>query len=237
VPPIEIDAVSKRYSRRQDGVSALSRFSLGVQSGEAVALLGVNGAGKSTLMRILSTLLKPDSGRASIAGFDVATQASRVRACIGVVPQDVGLYPAGTVRKVLVHHARLWGFSRSEASVRSEELVELVGLPSVADRRLRHLSAGTRRRVDICLALTSRAPVLLLDEPTASLDPFTRGDLWVELGRLRDEGTCILFATQSLEEAESLADRVVVLVDGSAQEETGSAAAFRHLLEASGAVR
>lgn len=237
MPPIEVDAVSKRFSRKPDTALALSRFSLRVESGEAVALLGVNGAGKSTLLRILSTLLKPDSGRASIAGFDVVTQAPRVRACIGVAPQDVGLYPSGTVRKVLLYHARLFGFRRSEASGRSEELIELAGLSRVADRRLRHLSAGTRRRVDLCLALASRPPVLLLDEPTASLDPFARRDLWVELGRLRDEGACILFATQSLDEAESLADRVVVVVNGSAHEETGSAAAIREVWEGSVALR
>jgi ABC-2 type transport system ATP-binding protein len=214
VAAIELDGVSKAYARGPGVTPALSELSLAVDEGQALALLGPNGAGKSTVVRILSTLARPDSGRASIAGFDVVGQAAQVRTCIGVALQEVGLYPAGRVRQVLLHHARLFGLSRPAAARRCGEIIELTGLAKVSGQRVSRLSGGTRRRLDLGLALLHRPPVLLLDEPTGSLDPFSRREFWRELARLRDEGTCILFASQSIEETEQLADRVAVLVDG-----------------------
>ncbi len=224
---IELDQISKAYAKGPHAIPALSQLSLAVEEGQALALLGANGAGKSTLVQILATLSRPDSGRAAIAGFDTVGQAAQVRACIGVALQDVGIYPTGKVRQVLQHHARLFGLDRPAAARRCDEVIELAGLTKAVNQRVNRLSGGTRRRLDLGLALLPRPPVLLLDEPTGSLDPFSRREFWRELGRLRDEGTCILFASQSLEEVEQLADRAVVLVDGTVWRDDIPGAAIR----------
>lgn len=193
---------------------ALSELSLSVERGQAVALLGPNGAGKSTVIGILSTLVRADSGRAAVAGFEVATCPQQVREATGVVQQDTGLYLAGQVRQLLTLHARLFGLSRGAASRRADELIELVRLQDVAGLKVRQLSGGMRRRLDISLSLVHNPPVLLLDEATSSLDPGSRQNLWDEFARLRDNGTCILFASQDIEETERLADWVGVLANG-----------------------
>jgi ABC-2 type transport system ATP-binding protein len=226
---IELEEISKIYSKGVSSVAALSRLSLSVEAGEALALLGANGAGKSTAVRILSTLSRPDSGSARIAGFDVVAQAPRVRARIGVALQETGIYPAGRVREVLRHHGRLFGLDRPAAARRSDEIIELAGLATVAGQRVQRLSGGTRRRLDLGLAFLQRPSVLLLDEPTSSLDPFSRHDFWRELERLRDEGTCILFASQSLEETEHLASRVVLLAEGTIWRDDISLTAVRDI--------
>lgn len=211
---IDIEGLSKRYSKEEARRPALSDLSLAVNEGETVALIGANGAGKSTLIKILSTLLRPDSGRAAVAGMDVVRRAAEVRKAIGITLQDVSLYPSGRVLKVLNLHAQLHGLDRVETSRRSNEIVTLMDLGQVADRKVHHLSGGMRRRLDLGLALIHQPPVLLLDEPTTSLDPISRAAFWDELDRLRSEGTCLLVATQSIEEAERLADRIVTLTNG-----------------------
>ena len=226
---IELEEITKTYSTRSSSIPALTGLSLEVEAGQALALLGANGAGKSTAVRILSTLSRPSSGRARIAGFDSVVEAPQVRARIGVALQETGIYPAGKVRQVLHRHARLLGLQRRAADRRCEEIIELAGLAKVADARVQRLSGGTRRRLDLSLALLHRPPVLLLDEPTSSLDPVSRHEFWRELGRLRDEGTCILFASQSLEETEHLADRVVLLAEGTVWRDDVSVAAVRDI--------
>jgi ABC-2 type transport system ATP-binding protein len=211
---IEISDLSKRYAQGRLETVALAKLDLAVDGGEALALLGPNGAGKSTVVRILSTLVQPESGHASVANLDVVEHAPRIRERIGVTLQTVGLYPGGRVRQVLVHHARIFGLGRRVAARRSDEIIELAGLGGVADRRVDRLSGGMRRRVDLGLAFIHRPPVLLLDEPTDSLDPFSRREFWSEFARMRDQGTCILFATQDIDEAEQLADRAAILLDG-----------------------
>jgi ABC-2 type transport system ATP-binding protein len=197
---------------------ALSDFNLVVERGQAVALLGPNGAGKSTVLGILSTLVGADAGRGSVADFDIEARPHRVREVIGVVQQDTGLHSGGRVRQLLALHARLFGLSRAEAAKRADELVELAQLEDVAGRKVRQLSGGMRRRLDISLSLVHSPPVLLLDEATSSLDPVSRQDLWDEFARLRDNGTCILFASQDIEETERLADWVGVLANGTLQD-------------------
>lgn len=209
---IEAEDLSKRYGGGDS--AALSGLSLSVERGEAVALVGANGAGKSTVIRILSTLLRPSSGRASVAGFDVVGDAGRVRREIGVVQQQVTLDPGARVRDILTLHARLSGLRRASLARRVDEILGLAGLERASRRRVRHLSGGMQRKLDIGLALIARPPVLLLDEPTDSLDPMSRLEFWDELSRLRDTGTCILFSSQDQEEIKRLADRVVVLADG-----------------------
>jgi ABC-type multidrug transport system ATPase subunit len=226
---ISVEELSKRYLRGQGGTLALSNLSLEVERGEALALLGRNGAGKSTVVKILSTLIRSDRGHASIAGFDVVKQAPRIREVIGVALQEVGVYPAARVRQILTLHARLLGLDRAAATRRSGEIVEFAGLGQVTQQRVHRLSGGMRRRLDLGLALIHRPPVLLLDEPTDSLDPFSRQEFWAELARLRDHGTCILFATQNLEEAEFLADRVAILDDGVLWRDDTPATALREV--------
>lgn len=223
---IEIDDISKTYTRGEGRHPALSHLSFAVDYGEALALLGMNGAGKSTVVRILATLTRPDSGSARVDGFDVVKEAPEVRMRIGVALQEASLYPAGRVRQVLLHHARMCGLGRAAAR-RCDEVIELAGLSSACNQRVQRLSGGTRRRLDLGLALLHRPPVLLLDEPTGSLDPFSRREFWRELSRLRDEGTCILFASQSIDEAEWLASRVLVLTDGAVWRDDLSAAEVR----------
>lgn len=215
---IEIESLSKSYSQSRSVAPALSDFSLAVEKGQAVALLGKNGAGKSTVIGILSTLIRGDSGRVSVGGFDVVTHQQQVRERVGVVQQDIGLYGGGRVHQLLTLHARLFGLSRTAARRRADELVELARLENVAGRKVRQLSGGMKRRLDISLSLVHEPPVLLLDEATSSLDPISREDLWSEFARLRDAGTCILFASQDIEETERLADWVGVLADGTLQD-------------------
>lgn len=223
---IDIERLTKRYPGSRP---ALLDLTLSAQSGETVALIGENGAGKSTLIRILATLLNPDSGRAEVAGFDLGKQAPEVRKSIGVALQDVSVYPAGRARRTLRLHAQLHGFSRAESSRRSNEITELLELGQVRDLRAHRLSGGMRRRLDLGLALIHRPPVLLLDEPTASLDPASREGFWDELECLRNEGTCVLMATQDMNEAERLADRIVVLVNGSAHLDGDPTVALREM--------
>jgi ABC-2 type transport system ATP-binding protein len=211
---IAVNCVSKSYARRSNTAPALFEISFTVEAGEALALVGPNGAGKSTIMRILSTLTKPSSGSASIAGFSTVEEASQVKNHIGVALQEVGVYPKGKVRQVLLHHARLLGLKRSAAAGQCEWVIELFGLGKVCEQRVHRLSGGTRRRLDLALALLHRPPVLLLDEPTSGLDPLPRHEFWRELAELRAEGTCILLASQSIDEVERLTDRAIALADG-----------------------
>jgi ABC-2 type transport system ATP-binding protein len=206
--------VCKRYRGSGGGVLALKDVSFAVAKGEILGLLGVNGAGKSTLVRILSTLLRPDSGTAGIAGHDVLREADAVRRSIGVAQQEVGLDESRPVRTVLDLHARLYGLSRRDGARRIEELLEFLHLQGVADRRIHNLSGGMRRKVDLALALVHRPPVVLLDEPTFGMDPPSRREFWEQIRSLRQEGAAILLTTQYLEEADHLADRVIILSEG-----------------------
>ncbi|HET7445092.1 MAG TPA: ABC transporter ATP-binding protein [Solirubrobacterales bacterium] len=209
---IETEALSKLY-RGADSAS-LSELSFSVNQGEAVALVGANGAGKSTVIRVLSTLLRPTSGRASVAGFDVVKEAGRARQEIGVVQQQVTLDLGARVHDILELHAQLLGLRGQSLRRRVKEVLALAGLEQASRRRVRHLSGGMQRKLDIGLALINRPAVLLLDEPTDSLDLPSRFEFWAELSRLRDAGTCILFSSQDQEEIRRLADRAVVLANG-----------------------
>lgn len=211
---IVVQNISKHYRKAGGSVAALTDVSLTVGDREIVGLLGVNGAGKSTLVRILSTLLKPDSGTVLINGLDVSREAAAARPSIGVALQDVGLDESRTVTGVLRLHARLHGLSRPEGARRIGELLEALRLEDVAGRRIRGLSGGTRRKIDLALALVHTPSIVFLDEPTAGLDPPSRVELWQQIGDLRARGASILLTTQHLEEADHLADRVVILSAG-----------------------
>ena len=219
---ITVESLSKRYAKQPD--FAVDELSFGVGYGEVYALLGRNGSGKSTTVGILTTLLAPTSGRATVAGSDVVTGAAAVRRRIGVTLQEAGVDPGATGRQLLRLHGRLLGLGPAGARQRAAELLDEFGLGDAADRAIKTYSGGMRRRMDLAVALVARPEVVFLDEPTTGLDPLSRRTLWEEVKRLSGEGTAILLTTQYLEEADALADRVGILADGRLRVEGSSEA-------------
>jgi oleandomycin transport system ATP-binding protein len=207
---IQVENLGKSFgtTRALDGVD------LAVRRGTVLGLLGPNGSGKTTTVRVLATLLRPDTGRARVLGHDVVAEPAAVRARIGLTGQYAAVDEAlsGTDNLVLV--ARLLDLPRREARRRAAELVERFGLADAAGRRVRTYSGGMRRRLDLAVSLVGRPDVLFLDEPTTGLDPRHRNEVWDEVRALAAEGTTVLLTTQYLEEAEQLADDLVVLDHG-----------------------
>jgi ABC-2 type transport system ATP-binding protein len=186
-----------------------------VSAGEIFGLLGRNGSGKTTTVRMLTTLARPTSGHATVAGFDVVRQAAQARRSIGAALQDAMLDPFMSGREHLNLVGRLLGVGRREVASRSEALLGSFGLSDAADRPIGSYSGGMQRRLDIATALFARPPVLFLDEPTTGLDPQSRHALWDEIRSMRADGTTLLLTTQYLEEADQLADRIAVIDRGS----------------------
>jgi ABC-2 type transport system ATP-binding protein len=204
-----------RLERRfKGGILAVAGVDLEVAESEVYGFLGPNGAGKSTMVRMLTTLLRPTGGRASVAGHDVVSDAGAVRRSIGVALQDASIDPFMTGRELLHLQATLHGIPRRDVKPRAVALLEQVGLSDAGDRRVGTYSGGMRRRLDLALALVHRPTVLFLDEPTTGLDPTSRLALWDEVRRLNGEGTTVFLTTQYLEEADQLADRVGIIEDG-----------------------
>lgn len=196
-------------------VQAVKGVSFNVEEGEFFAFLGPNGAGKSTTIQMITTLLKPTSGRAEIAGFDVMNEPEQIRRVIGVALQETGIDPQLTGRELLEIQGELFGFQSSVARKRADELLELVGLTDDAHRKCGKYSGGMRRRLDLALTLVQRPKVLFLDEPTTGLDPYNRKLIWEEIRSLnKEKGTTIFLTTQYLEEADELADRISIINEG-----------------------
>jgi ABC-2 type transport system ATP-binding protein len=193
---------------------AVAGVDLDVLAGTVTAVLGPNGAGKTTTVRMLTTLTEPTEGQASVAGFDVRTQGSEVRRRIGLAAQDATVDHLLTGRENLVMLGELHQLPRKEAVVRAAELLDQFSLSDAADRVVSGYSGGMRRRLDLAATLVARPEVLFLDEPTTGLDPRARAELWDVLDTLVDKGTTILLTTQYLEEAERLADDIVVIDHG-----------------------
>ena len=208
---ITVQDLRKRYR----SVQALDGVTFDVREGEVFGLLGPNGAGKSTTVRVLTTLTKPDTGRALVAGHDVVRHPNRARRAIGYVPQDSGIDREATGRENLMLQGRIYGMRGADLRRRVAELLELVGLADAADRVVRGYSGGMKRRLDIGLGLVHRPSVLFLDEPTTGLDPEARAAMWVEVERLaQQESLTILLTTHYLEEADQLADRLAIVSRG-----------------------
>jgi ABC-2 type transport system ATP-binding protein len=208
-------------------VRALDGLSLLIKPGEVFGLLGPNGAGKSTAIKILTTLTRPDSGTASVAGHDVLRHPQQVRRSIGVITQRSGADPLASGRENLLLQGRLYGLSGAGLRRRVAELLDRFDLRDAADRAVRTYSGGMQRRLDVALGLVHRPRMLFLDEPTTGLDPEARGALWQEIGALSAEGLTILLTSHYLEEADRLADRLAivdrgrVVVDGTPDELKG----------------
>ena len=209
---IRATGLVKRYPDMQR--PALDGLDLDVPSGRVLALLGANGAGKTTAVRLLTTLTRPDGGRAEVAGHDVVGDGPQVRRRIALVGQYAACDEALSATANLVLFGRLVGLSRRAARARATELLEQFALTEHADRPLSGFSGGMRRRIDLAAALVTPPEVLFVDEPTAGLDPEARRDLWAMLATLVEAGTTVLLTTQYLEEADTLADDVVILRDG-----------------------
>ena len=195
-------------------VRALDSLDLAVPEGTILGLLGPNGAGKTTAVRILTTLLKPDGGSATVAGLDVVRQAGAVRAQLGLSGQYAAVDEYLTGYENLDMVGRLYGLGRQKSKARAHELLERFTLSDAGDRPVKTYSGGMRRRLDLAGALVAQPPVLFLDEPTTGLDPRSRTDMWEVIRELVQSGTTLLLTTQYLEEADRLADDIVVIDHG-----------------------
>ena len=207
---IEATALSKRYGETQ----ALDKVDLEVVAGSILGVLGPNGAGKTTGLRILTTLTAPDGGRAWVAGHDVVHEAAAVRRKIGVTGQDATLDDLLTGRQNLVMIGELSRLRRAEARRRADELLDLFELTEAADRVVKGYSGGMRRRLDLGASLVMRPPVLFLDEPTTGLDPTSRQRMWGVIRTVVADGATVMLTTQYLDEADALADGIVVIDHG-----------------------
>jgi ABC-2 type transport system ATP-binding protein len=195
-------------------VVALNGIDIEVEQGTVLGLLGPNGSGKTTIVRILATLLKADSGSASVGGFDVVTQSDAVRSVIGLTGQYAAVDEYLTGRENLELFARLFHLSKIDAKKRADQLLDRFDLSDAADRGIKGYSGGMRRRLDLAASLIGRPNVLFLDEPTTGLDPRSRQGMWEVIEDLVADGTTVLLTTQYLEEADQLANKIVVLNHG-----------------------
>jgi len=207
---VEAQGITKAFGKTQ----VLEGIDLAVPQGSVLALLGPNGAGKTTTVRILTTLLKPDSGTMTIAGHDVLREPDKVRSSIGVAGQSVTVdgYMSGLQNLTMI--GRLYRFSRKDAKRRGRELIERFGLAEAASRPVQTYSGGMRRRLDLAASLVAAPPILFLDEPTTGLDPESRNTAWEVIRGLVRGGTTLLLTTQYLEEADQLADTATIIDHG-----------------------
>ncbi|UNO39133.1 ATP-binding cassette domain-containing protein [Streptomyces sp. MST-110588] len=211
-PAVEAHDLIKTYP---GGTRALDGMGLSVAAGTVFGLLGPNGAGKSTTVKILTTLARPDSGTALVAGHDVLRHPARVRRAIGVVAQKSGADPVATGRENLLLQGRLYGLKGAALTRRADELLARFDLTDAGKRLVKTYSGGMQRRLDVALGLVHRPEVLFLDEPTTGLDPEARTAMWEEIGRLAgDEGLTIVLTTHYLEEADRLAERIAIVDRG-----------------------
>ncbi|MBV8955657.1 MAG: ATP-binding cassette domain-containing protein [Solirubrobacterales bacterium] len=209
---IEVEGLVREFRK---GPRAVDGIDLTVSRGEIYGFLGPNGAGKSTTVLMLTTLLPPTSGRASVGGYDIAREGGKVRAVIGAALQEAALDAILTGREHLLLQGTLQGLSGEHRRERAQALLERVGLTEAADRRVGGYSGGMKRRLDLALALVHSPRILFLDEPTTGLDPQSRAALWEEVARLaHDEGMTVFLTTQYLEEADALADRIGIIDHG-----------------------
>ena len=207
---IEVYQISKAYGK----VVALDNVDLTVKRGTVMGMLGPNGAGKTTLVRILTTLLRPSSGRATVLGYDVVRHARHLRSHIGLAGQSAAVDDLLTGRENILMAGRLYHMPRQKVKQRADELLEQFDLVDAADRSVKGYSGGMRRRLDLAASLVAQPPMIFLDEPTTGLDPRSRIELWDVIRELVSGGTTVLLTTQYLEEADQLADEITVIDQG-----------------------
>jgi ABC-2 type transport system ATP-binding protein len=211
---IETQGLTKTFRVKRRPVEAVRGVNLQVQEGEIFGFLGPNGAGKTTTMRMVSTLLDPTSGEATICGYNLVREPGRVRTQIGYVGQRGGAEVMETGRENLMLQGQLYGMSKGDANKRAAELISRLDLELFADRLVRTYSGGQRRRLDITMGMMHRPKLLILDEPTTGLDPQSRARIWEEVRKLRSEGITIFLTTHYMDEADGLCDRIAVIDNG-----------------------
>ena len=220
---IDARAVEVTYA---DGTEAVRGIDLRVPEGEFFGFLGPNGAGKTTTIKTMATLLAPTGGTVTVNGFDVVSEARKVRESIGYMAQETSVDEELTARENLRFACEAYGVPKADRAERIAELLELVDLADVADKKADDFSGGMKKRLDAATALVHRPPLVFLDEPTTGLDPKARNRLWEYFERINDQGTTIFLTTQYLEEADQLCDRLSVILDGEIVE-TGSPAELK----------
>ena len=212
---ISAHGLARTFKTRDATVEAVRGIDFEVASGEIVGLLGPNGAGKTTTQRMLSTLLTPTAGEATVAGCDLRRDPIGVRRQLGYVSQTGGTNPAAKVDEELVTQAELYGLSRAQGRARAQQLRDVLDLSDLGGRLIKTLSDGQRRRLDIALGLVHEPKLVFLDEPTTGLDPQTRANLWTHIKTLRDrDRVTILLTTHYLDEADALCDRILIIDHG-----------------------
>jgi ABC-2 type transport system ATP-binding protein len=211
---IQTHGLRRVFKSRNRAVEAVAGVDMTVDRGEIFGFLGPNGAGKTTTLRMLSTLLPPSGGTATVAGFNLLTQQDKVREQIGYVGQAGGADREIMGRTELVFQGRLYGMSQTAARTRAAELIEMLELDACADRKVSTYSGGQKRRLDIGLGLVHDPQLLFLDEPTTGLDPQSRARVWDEVRRMHDRGTTVFLTTHYLDEADALCDRIAIIDHG-----------------------
>ena len=211
---IETRGLSRTFKSRKSVVEAVKGVDLKVEKGEIFGFLGPNGAGKTTTLRMLTTLLPPTGGEATVAGADLLKEPGKVRERIGYVSQAGSSFPDVSGRTELVLQGRLYGMNAKDARARAEELLQTLDLADAGDRQTKTYSGGQKRRLDIGIGLMHKPALLFLDEPTTGLDPQSRAHMWDEVRKLRDSGTTVFMTTHYLEEADALCDRLAIIDHG-----------------------
>lgn len=219
---IEIDRIEKRFGH----VHAVKSVTFSAPDGSVTGLLGPNGAGKSTSLRILSGLMKPDAGNVRVDGVDVAANPGAAQARMGILPDSHGLYPRLTPREHIRYYGELHGLNGAELKARIEDLVQMLGLEQVADRRVEGFSHGERTKVALARALVHQPRNVILDEPTNGLDVMSTRAVREIIRRLRDDGRCVLFSSHIMQEVSALCDSIVVIAHGTVVAQ-GTAAELR----------
>jgi ABC-2 type transport system ATP-binding protein len=215
--PVMIHArgLARTFRKKKQEVHAVVGVDLDVEAGEIVGFLGPNGAGKTTTLRMLTTLLEPTAGTATVAGCDLIADPVGVRRRIGYVSQSGSTYPDARAGEEVVDHARLYGMSTAEATERGQRLFRELDLDGLWERQPKTMSGGQRRRLDIAMGLVHVPGLVFLDEPTTGLDPQARANLWTHIQALREErGTTVFLTTHYLDEADALCDRILVIDHG-----------------------
>lgn len=207
---IEIRNLSKNYG----SLKAVDEVSFDVAEGELFGLLGPNGAGKSTLISLLSTLLKPDGGEAIIGGYELTKKTSEIKKILGLVPQEIALYPTLSARENLTFWGHMYGLSGKTLVKRVDEALEIAGLAERAKERIETYSGGMKRRINIAAALLHRPKLLIMDEPTVGIDPQSRNHILETVRKLNQEGMTVIYTSHYMEEAELLCSRVAIMDNG-----------------------